>query len=258
MKLSTVGVRATASSSRQHSRSGSSSSSDSSRSAARRAAVPSSTPRSSIASSMSVRVNSRTTKPPPGSVSRRPSCSSVMRAMRSGVRETPSSSTRRSSGTRSRGLKTPFEQELAEPERRLRRLRVRVVAARHDRRVTACRRFCVQSGPRWRCQLGDRRRLGSRVRRRARLDRAPAPRASDPATEGDEGLDHAVSEAEEDRDHEDAVEDLPQLEARRQPARRGSRTRPRRSPGRAACRGRRTPRARGRARPRGRSCTSPG
>ena len=80
-----------------------------------RAAVPSSTPRSSIASSMSVRVNSRTTKPPPGSVSRSPSCSSVIRAIRSGVRETPSSSTRRSSGTRSRGLNAPLSRSSRSP-----------------------------------------------------------------------------------------------------------------------------------------------
>ena len=115
MNVSMLCVRTMASSFRQQSRRGSSSSSDSSRSAARRAAVPSSTPRSSIASSMSVRVNSRTTKPPPGSVSRSPSCSSVIRAIRSGVRETPSSSTSRSSGTRSRGSNAPFSRSSRRP-----------------------------------------------------------------------------------------------------------------------------------------------
>ena len=72
-------------------------------------------PRSSIASSMSVRVNSRTTNPPPGSASRSPSCSTVISAIRSGVLDTPSSSTRRSSGTRSRGLKAPLSSSSRSP-----------------------------------------------------------------------------------------------------------------------------------------------
>ena len=115
MNVSMLRVRTIASSSRQHSRSGPSSSSDSSRSAARRAAVPSSTPRSSIASSMSVRVNSRTPNPPPGSVSRRPFVLERHEGDRSGVRDTPSSSTRRSSATRSRGLKAPLSRSSRSP-----------------------------------------------------------------------------------------------------------------------------------------------
>ena len=152
--------------------------------------MPSSTPRSSIASSMSVRVNSRTTKPPPGSVSRSPSCSSVMRAIRSGVRETPSSSTRRSSGTRSRGLKAPSSRSSRSPS-------VAFVVCEfawlpRGTGVAAYSRDGCRSG----CGVGASRRA---------------------VEERDDRLHDAAPEEEEDRDDEDAVQDLAQLEARRQP-----------------------------------------
>ena len=77
------------------------------RSAANRAAVPSSTPRSSIASLMSACVNSRTTYPREPALRTSPSCSSAASARRSGVRETPSVSTNRSSDIRSPGANSP-------------------------------------------------------------------------------------------------------------------------------------------------------
>ena len=82
----------------------------------------------------------------------------------------------------------PIEEKLTEPERRLRGLRVRVVTARHRAtRETVAGRRC------------PRPPTPSRFARATTA--CTTPRLKN----------------EEDRDHEDAVEDLPQLEARRQP-----------------------------------------
>ena len=108
-------VRTIACITRALARSASSSSSDSSRSAAKRAAVPSSTPRMTIASTMSLRVNARTTKPPLGSVSIKPSCANERRAARSGVRDTRSRSTSRSSERRSPGSRLPSRRRSRRP-----------------------------------------------------------------------------------------------------------------------------------------------
>ncbi|KOF52464.1 hypothetical protein AD428_20050 [Achromobacter sp. DMS1] len=72
-----------------------------------RAAMPSSTPRTSTASAISSTVNARTRKPRDGRRSSRPSFSSSVSAMRSGVRDTPSLAENCSSTTRSPGCKAP-------------------------------------------------------------------------------------------------------------------------------------------------------
>ena len=102
-------VRTMASSSRQQSRRGSSSSSDSSRSAAGWLPCPRALHGElDRVVDIGARELTHHRSRRPGSA-RSPSCSSVMSAIRSGVRDTPSSSTRRNSGPSARG-KGPVEQ----------------------------------------------------------------------------------------------------------------------------------------------------
>ncbi len=138
-------------------------------------------------------------------------------------------------------LEHSVEQELAEPERRLRRLRVRVVPAWHEAQRNRRQPYCVQSRPagshkrtptlvlhafvsapqRTRSPRRERHAVDRRRSRRQSRDGCnadPARRAADePVEQRDDGVNHAMPETEEDRDHEDAVEHLPQLEAGRQP-----------------------------------------
>ena len=91
---------------------------------------------------MSAWVNSRTTYPPVGSTRSRPSCSSEASASRSGVRDTPSRSTSRSSDIRSPGLNSPLRICSRSAQERAHHLRP-VGLIDHAGAEYCCRRFAV-------------------------------------------------------------------------------------------------------------------
>ena len=129
------------------------------------------------------RVNERTTKPPLRIGWSSPSCESDSRAIRSGVREIPSRSARAISGTRSPGRELALEDELPDPELRLRRLgRSRLAHGASLLHATRAVKGRV-SAEKWRPKMHAiqperlRRTCGARRRRSAARSRARRSRS---------------------------------------------------------------------------------